>query len=137
MVVVLVVVVVVVVVVEVVVSHLGDDAHDRKHGHAPVLELRLAQELNVKELGQAKRVETNVTDHARSVLVLHILRHEHERNRRRHLRHHGGGARRHPAVDGGRGCEEGEGGGCARVGLEVAVVVVEVEVEVEVEVGGH
>ena len=85
---------------------LGHGTGSGKHGNAAVLELRLAEELDVRDLRAAERVEADVADHG-AVQGSGLLE---ERNRRRH--------RLHLRADG--GCHEGGGGqrdaqGCARL----------------------
>lgn len=74
---------------------LEDDARRRKHRDARVLELRLAQpvevDANVIDLGQAQRVEARIARHS-AVEKRRLLQ---ERQRLAHLsRHHDGGPRR-------------------------------------------
>jgi hypothetical protein len=55
---------------------LDDAAGPREHAHAAVLELSLAEPLEVNEVREAKRVETNIAGH-RAVEVLRLRKEGH------------------------------------------------------------
>ena len=62
---------------------LDDAAGPREHAHAAVLELSLAEPLEVNEVREAKRVETNIAGH-RAVEVLRLRKEGHRFRLRLH-----------------------------------------------------